>query len=351
LIVHRLDEAGMAEGNRIVIEKPFGSDLASARALSAEIHRAFDESRVFRIDHYLGKETVQNLLVFRFANSLFERVWNRDAVDHVQITVAESSGIGKRAGYYEEAGVVRDMVQNHLMQLLSFLAMDPPRSFEPEAIRDEKVKLLRAVRPFDPGDTVSGQYRHGRVGSEDAAAYRDEPGVADGSNTSTFASVRARIDNWRWDRVPFYLRTGKRLPRRVSEIMVVFKEVPAYLHDEIGSPPADHLVIRVQPEEGISFSFQAKRPGAGLRPKTVKMGFSYSEEFQADPVDAYERLMEDAMRGDPTLFTRADEVERAWEIVSALLGASLEPEPYDAGSWGPAAADDQIAPRRWHLHE
>ena len=351
LIVHRLDEAGMAEGNRIVVEKPFGSDLASARKLSDEIHRAFDESRVFRIDHYLGKETVQNLLVFRFANSLFERVWNRDTVDHVQITVAESAGIGSRAGYYEEAGVIRDMVQNHLMQLLSFLAMDPPRSFEPEAVRDEKVKLLRAIRPFEPDDTVWGQYRGGRTASEAAAGYRDEPGVDDGSNTATFTAVRARIDNWRWDRVPFYLRTGKRLPRRVSEIMVVFKEVPAYLQDEIGRPPADHLVIRVQPEEGISFSFQAKRPGAGLRPKTVKMEFSYSEEFPADPADAYERLLEDAMRGDLTLFTRADEVERAWEIVAPLLDGTVEPAPYEAGSWGPEAADDLIAPRRWHLHE
>lgn len=351
VIARRLGECELQAGSRIVIEKPFGRDLESARELNRILHAVFDESQVFRIDHYLGKETVQNILVFRFFNSMFERVWNRDAIDHVQLTVAESVGVEGRGAYYEEAGALRDMVQNHLLQVLSFLAMEAPRALEPDAIRDEKVKLLRALRPFDPADVVRGQYDRGTVDRTDVPGYREEEGVARDSEVETFVAARARIDNWRWAGVPFYLRTGKRLARRVTEVAVVFREAPAYLAEGLGIPlpVSDHLTLRLQPEEGIAFAFQAKEPGPAFTPKTVRMDFSYGSSFGKSPAEAYERLLHDAMSGDHTLFPREDGVERSWEVVAPILGDPGPVHRYAAGTWGPATAEDLIAPRRWHL--
>jgi glucose-6-phosphate 1-dehydrogenase len=351
LIVSRLGECGPQGSARIVFEKPFGRDLASARELNAAIHRVFAEPQVFRIDHYLGKETVQNILLFRFANSMFERVWNRDAIDHVQITVAESIGVEGRGAFYEEAGALRDIVQNHMLQVLSFLAMEPPRSFEAEAIRDEKVKLLRALLAFEPSDIVRGQYGAGSVEGQPVPGYRAEEEVAPGSTVETFLAIRARIENWRWAGVPFFLRTGKRLPRRTTEVTIAFRDTPSYLFEGLGLPvpPPDHLTLRIQPDEGISFAFQAKEPGPRLAPRTVRMDFAYDSSFEAAPAEAYERLIHDAASGDHTLFPREDGVERAWEVVAPVLEAPPAVELYEAGSWGPAAAAELIAPRRWHL--
>jgi glucose-6-phosphate 1-dehydrogenase len=345
-VIARLGEIGAGAGARVVVEKPFGTDLASARELNACVHQVFDESQVFRIDHYLGKETVQNIIVFRFANSMFERVWNRDAIDHVQLTVAETLGVEGRGGYYDSAGAIRDIVQNHMLQMLAFLAMEPPRSLEPPAIHDEKVKLLQAVRAFRPEDVVRGQYERGTIDGARVPGYTSEEGVPAQSNTETFAAIRARIDNWRWQGVPFYLRTGKHLARRTTEIIVQFRDAPAYLFTT--APAPDHLAIRIQPREGASFSFQAKEPGPGFVPKNVRMDFNYEEFFNAAPADAYERLLHDAMCGDNTLFTREDSVERAWEIVEPALRAPGEVYGYASGSWGPRAADELLAPRRWH---
>lgn len=349
-IVERLGEVDAGRDARVVVEKPFGHDLASSRELNRTVHEVFDESRVFRIDHYLGKETVQNILVFRFANSLFERVWNRDAVDHVQITVAESVGLEGRASYYEEAGALRDMIQNHVLQVLSFLAMEPPRSLEPEAIRDEKVKLLRAIRPFDPQDVVRGQYERGPAAGSETIGYREEPGVAPDSTVETFVALRGWIDNWRWQGVPFYVRTGKRLPRRSTEVAIVFREAPAYLFEEVGIARCepDHLVLRIQPDEGISLVFHAKEPGPGISLQEVVMDFGYGASFTTEPTEAYERLLHDAIAGDHTLFTREDGVDRAWEIVAPILERPGPVHGYPVGSWGPEAAGELIAPRRWH---
>jgi glucose-6-phosphate 1-dehydrogenase len=334
---------------RIVVEKPFGHDLDSARILNERVHRVFAEEQIFRIDHYLGKETVQNLLVFRFANSMFERVWNRDAIDQVQLTVAESIGVEGRGASYEESGAIRDIVQNHLLQMLAFLAMEPPRSLEPTAIHDEKVKLLQAVRTFRAEDVVRGQYERGKIDGAPVPGYRSEDRVSPESNTETYAGIRARIDNWRWEGGRFFLRTGKRLPRRATEITVVFRDAPAYLFEgEQEQPHPDHLSIRIQPQEGVSFAFEAKQPGPGFTPKTVRMDFDYEDSFTT-PGDAYERLLHDAMCGDSTLFTRQDAVERSWQIVGAALGPADEVHGYAAGSWGPRAADQLIAPRHWHL--
>jgi len=346
-VIARVGEIGIGPDARIVIEKPFGRDLASARSLNECVHAVFEERQVFRIDHYLGKETVQNLIVFRFANSMFERVWNRDAIDHVQLTVAESIGVEGRGGYYESAGAIRDIVQNHMLQMLAFLAMEPPRSLEPSAIHDEKLKLLQAVKPFRAEDMVRGQYERGTVDGERVSGYLSEDGVASDSNTESFAAVRAWIDNWRWQGVPFYLRTGKRLPQRVTEITVRFKEAPAYLFPT--KPVANHLSIRIQPQEGLALTFEAKQPGPGLEPKTVRMDFAYAEWFGEAPGDAYERLLHDAMAGDNTLFAREDSVIRSWEIVDPILDATDQTYGYAAGSWGPRAADELVAPRKWHL--
>jgi len=341
-IVKSLASIGANTANsRIVVEKPFGHSLDSAKRLSAEIHTAFDEHQLFRIDHYLGKETVQNLVVFRFANSIWERVWNRDAVDHVQITVAESIDVEGRAGYYEHAGAIRDLLQNHMLQVMAFLAMEPPRSLEAEAFRDEKVKLLQAVRPIDPADVVRGQYD----------GYRKEDGVDPKSQTETFVAARLWIDNWRWGGVPFYLRHGKEMPERNTEIAVYFRQAPEVLFREleIDHIPSNHFTIRVQPDEGISLAFQAKIPGPGYELQTVRMDFDYDRSFTHALAEAYERLLHDAMSGDHTLFTREDGVERAWEIVTPILE---RPSPlffYKRGSWGPAQSDELIEPHGWHL--
>ena len=341
-IVRSLAAIGANTANsRVIVEKPFGHSLDSAKALSAEIHTAFDESQVFRIDHYLGKETVQNLVVFRFANAIWERMWNRDAVDHVQITVAESIGVEGRAGYYEQAGAIRDLLQNHILQVLAFLAMEPPRALEDESFRDEKVKLLQAMRPIDPADVVRGQYD----------GYRAEDGVDPTSTTETFVAARLYIDNWRWDGVPFYVRHGKKLPERNTEIAVYLRQAPDVLFRELELDhiPSNHLTIRIQPDEGISLAFQAKVPGPGYELQTVRMDFDYDRSFMHALSEAYERLLHDAMDGDHTLFTREDGVERAWEIVTPALE---QPSPlffYKQGSWGPAQADELLAPHQWHL--
>jgi glucose-6-phosphate 1-dehydrogenase len=331
---------GHANRTRIVVEKPFGHELDSARELNATMHAVFKERQIFRIDHYLGKETVQNLMVFRFANSVWERVWNRDAIDHVQFTVAEDIGVEGRAAYYDMAGAIRDLIQNHMLQVTALLTMEPPGSLEPEAFRGEKVDLLQTIRPVAPRDVVRGQY----------TGYRDEPGVSKDSTTETFAAVRLHIDNWRWMGVPVFLRHGKKLPQRSSCIEVVFREAPAYLfHGEgIRSLPPDRLAIRIQPDEGIAFSFQAKQPGPGYVLQEVAMDFSYGESFMLKPAEAYERLLHDAMVGDGTLFTREDGVERAWEIVDRILKDPGPVHPYEPGSWGPKEADELISPRVWH---
>jgi glucose-6-phosphate 1-dehydrogenase len=331
---------------RLVVEKPFGHDLASARALNHELTRFAHEQQVFRIDHYLGKETVQNILTFRFANAIFERLWHRDAVDHIQITVSEQGGVGTRGGYYEEAGALRDMVQNHLMQVLALVTMEPPVSLDAEPIRDEKVKLLSSVRRLVPGQVatqvVRGQYRAGPA----QAAYRNEPKVNPQSNVETYVALKLYIDNWRWAGVPIYLRTGKCLPISASEVRVQFKPTPNVLFAAQCGPQLDTnaLTLRLQPNEGISLRFTGKVPGVGYGLRPVRMHFSYDSEFGAYTPEAYERLLLDAIAGDATLFIRRDEVEQAWEIADSIRagwdGIPLEESAfYDAGTWGPEPAN------------
>jgi glucose-6-phosphate 1-dehydrogenase len=340
-IVARIGETGLAAGSRIVFEKPFGRDLASARELNARIHEVFDESQVFRIDHYLGKETVQNILAFRFANGLFEPVWNRRYIDHVQITVAESIGVEQRGAFYEQTGAIRDMVSTHLFQMMTFLAMEPPVSFDPDRLRDETVKVLRSAQLCDPTRLVRGQYR----------GYRQEPDVADDSNVETFAGLELEIDNWRWSGVPFYLRTGKGLATKASEITLKFRKVPfnVFRGTDLDLPKRDHLTIRIQPDEGMTLALNAKRPGPGLDLGRITMDFDYEKEFRSELMDAYETLLIEAMEGDHTLFLRQDGVERAWEILEPILDHPSPVIPYDRGSWGPREADALIAPRKWHL--
>jgi glucose-6-phosphate 1-dehydrogenase len=339
--------------HRVVVEKPFGHDLHSARELIAEMAVLLTERQIYRIDHYLGKETVQNVLAFRFANILFDPVWNRQYVDNVQITAAESLGVEGRAGYYDTSGALRDMVESHLLQLLTVVAMEPPAFFNGNAVRDEKVKVLRSVVP-PLGDEVAtrvvrGQYEAGFVGGRPVPAYREEKGVAPESQTETYVALRLGIDNWRWSGVPFYLRTGKRLPRRVTEIAVEFKRVPHLMFQSMGELDLTPNVIslRIQPDEGIALRFAAKVPGARTQLRTVRMDFLYGAAFGEAGPDAYERLLLDAMLGDPTLFTRRDEVETAWAIVQPVLDAWAEPGfpppvPYEAGTWGPHRADTMI---------
>jgi len=338
---------------RIVIEKPFGRDLDSAKRLNREVLKVFRESQVYRIDHYLGKETVRNLLVFRFGNGIFEPIWNRRYVDHVQITVAESIGVEARGSFYEETGASRDFLQNHLMQLLSLVAMEPPASFEADALRDEKVKVLRAVSPLAPGDVardiVRGQYGPGWVEAQPVVGYRSEAAVDPASETETYVAARFIIDDWRWSGVPFYLRAGKRLPKRATEIAIQFKAVPHRLfRDSSVDPEPNLLAMRIQPDEGILLRFGAKVPGLGLDIRTVNMDFTYGSSFNVDSPDAYETLILDALLGDASLFTRADEVETAWGIVTPIIEAWLDqPQPdfpsYEAGTWGPPAADALMA--------
>jgi len=364
-IVRQLGRVGLdkevrgAGWRRLIVEKPFGRDLDSARLLNHEVHKVFRESQVYRIDHYLGKETVRNLMVFRFGNGIFEPVWNRSYVDHVQITVAESIGVEARGAFYEETGASRDILQNHLLQLMTLVAMEPPSSFQADALRDQKLQVLRAIAAPDADqvrkNVVRGQYGPGWVQGEPAAGYRQEPEVDPESETETFVAGRFEIDDWRWSGVPFYLRAGKRMPKRATEISIQFKDVPLRLFREsTGDPAPNVLAMRIQPDEGIMLRFAAKVPGLGLDVRTVNMDFAYDTSFVVDSPDAYETLILDSLLGDASLFTRADEVEAAWGVVTPIINAWAEMPPphfpnYAAGSWGPEAADELLERdgRRW----
>jgi glucose-6-phosphate 1-dehydrogenase len=339
-IIRRLGEEGMDDRALIVLEKPFGTDLESARELNRILHEVFDESQIYRIDHYLGKETVQNILVFRFANALWEPVWNRRFVDRVELTVAEEIGIEGRGRFYDRTGAIRDLVQTHMFQVLTFLAMEPPATFDPERLRDEKVKVLQALRPVAPDRVVRGQYR----------GYRDEEGVASDSEVETYAALEVEVDNWRWAGVPFFLRTGKRLPRKVTAATVVFRDVPHQIFEQqgIAGVAPNRLTLRIQPDEGISLSFMVQRPGLGIRLDGASLDFDYEETFLDAPlVEAYDLLLLEAMHGDHTLFTRQDGVERAWEVLMPVFDDPPPVVPYEPGTWGPEEADALIAPARW----
>jgi glucose-6-phosphate 1-dehydrogenase len=361
-IVSQLGKSGLSQGRggwtRIIIEKPFGRDLESAQVLNRLIAGYFNESQVYRIDHYLGKETVQNILVFRFANGIFEPIWNRQHVDHVQITVGESIGVESRGAYYEEAGALRDMVQNHMLQLLCLIAMEPPVTFDADPVRDEKNKVMRALKPIETAGedfAVRGQYGPGYVEGTRVVGYREERGVRPDSPAETYAALELFVQNWRWAGVPFYLRTGKRLPKRVSEIAIAFKRTPhlIFRRDPAGVDP-NVLVLRIQPDEGMALTVEAKMPGQDLKLKSVTMDFRYGDVFGGEAPEAYERLLLDAINGDATLYARGDWVEHAWEVLDPVLRAwSASPPPkfpnYEAGSWGPAEADAFIERdgRKW----
>jgi glucose-6-phosphate 1-dehydrogenase len=371
-IVEQLGRAGLAKpssnsGNssaknntwtRIIIEKPFGRDLASARELNAKVLKVFDESQIFRIDHYLGKDTVQNLLVLRFANGIFEPLWNRNYIDHVQITAAETLGVERRAAFYETTGALRDMIQSHVLLLTSLVAQEAPASFDATAVRNEKLKVFQSIRPFTPEsvaqDVVRAQYAAGEIGGKPAPAYRQEPGVKPASCTETFVAAKLAIDNWRWADVPFYLRTGKRLASRATEVVIQFKHVPHVVFRGRGIE-ANRLVLNIQPDEGISISFGAKRPGLEMNIATVTMDFCYRTAFGEGSHSAYATLLSDCLRGDATLFDRADSVEAAWSLVDPILAVWNSEEicdipKYTAGSWGPREAEKLMERdgRRWH---
>lgn len=368
-IVKQLGEAGLAREadgrwRRVVIEKPFGTDLESARTLNREISHTLTEGQIYRIDHYLGKETVQNILVFRFANGIFEPIWNRRYIDHVQVTVAERTGVEQRGGYFDDAGALRDMVPNHIFQLITLTAMEPPISFEANAVRDEQAKILHAMHPFSPEEvlsrTVRGQYGEGQIGDAVVPAYRSEPKVRPASTTETFVALKVSVDNWRWAGVPFYLRTGKRMAKRATEITIQFKQPPFILFRKT---PVEHLtpnrlVLHLQPDEGISLSFGAKVPGPVVRLGTVNMAFQYKDYFGSTPSTGYERLLYDCMTGDATLFQRADMVEASWGVVAPILDTWKASPPrnfpnYPAGSWGPREADELLERdgRQWRRIE
>ena len=359
-ICERLRALGLADGNvRVVVEKPLGSDLASATAINDAIARTFTENQTYRIDHYLGKETVQNLIAMRFGNALFEPLWRAEHVDHVQITVAETVGVERRAAYYANAGALRDMVQNHMLQLMCMVAMEPPASLDADAIRDEKLKVLRSLHPIDASNaeqlTVRGQYRAGAGATGHVPGYLEESGRGD-TNTETFVALKAEVRNWRWSGVPFYLRTGKRLPERVSEIVITFRAIPhSIFGTHAGAIAPNKLVLRLQPDEGVKLWLMLKYPGpGGLRLRRVPLDMSFAQAFGVRYPDAYERLLMDVVRGNPTLFMRRDEVETAWRWIDPLLAAwhasDEPPKPYAAGSWGPSAAIALIERdgRTWH---
>lgn len=358
VIIKHLGEAGLSTSPaggwvRVIVEKPFGRDLASAVELNRTVHASFREDQIYRIDHYLGKETVQNILVFRFANGIFEPVWNRNYVDHVQITVAEAVAVEGRGGYYETAGVIRDMIQNHMLQVLTLVGMEPPAAMDADAVRDEKVKVLRAVRRIATGEvneyTVRGQYGAGIKGGQPVPGYRQESSVSPASTTETFAAFKFYVDNWRWAGVPFYLRSGKALPKRVTEIAIQFRQAPLQLFGPATDMMEPNLLaLRVQPEEGIAIRFGSKVPGQAINIHPVKMDFRYGSSFGVEPPEAYERLQLDCMLGDATLFIRADEVEAAWSLITPIIKGWQAAPPadmpnYDAGTWGPASADEFIA--------
>ena len=344
---------------RLVVEKPFGRDLQSSLELDKIIHRCFDESQIYRIDHYLGKETVQNILMFRFANAIFEPIWNRNYIDHVQITIAESIGVEHRGSYYDKAGAIRDIFQNHMLQMLALAAMEPPTSFGDDRIRDEKVKLLRSIRPLtlqpQTESFISGQYARGVINGREIAGYRDEPGIEPDSRTETFVAAKLFIDNWRWKDVPFYLRTGKRLACKNTEIAITFKKVPhsMFASSGLSDMSPNVLVLQIQPEEGIRLSFQAKRPGSKICMSTLNMNFSYRDVFGVDTHGAYQRLLLDCMLSDQTLFTRYDGVELSWRLLMPVLEAwqneNLTPQEYPAGSESFPEADRliELDGRKW----
>jgi glucose-6-phosphate 1-dehydrogenase len=363
-IVEQLGRAGLAKPSnpnswvRIIIEKPFGRDLASARELNKIVLDVFEEKQVYRIDHYLGKDTVQNLLVLRFGNGIFEPLWNRNYVDHVQITAAETLGVERRGGFYETAGALRDMIQSHVLQLTSLTAVEPPASFDATAVRNEKLKVLQSIRPFNlemvAQSVVRGQYAPGSVNGAKLAGYRDEPGVNPNSRTETFVAMKVLIDNWRWAGVPFYLRTGKRLAKRTTEIMIQFRCAPHIVFREREVEP-NRLVLNIQPDEGISVSFGAKRPGTEMSIGNVTMNFSYREAFGGASRSAYATLVNDCLRGDATLFDRGDSVEAAWSLVDPILdvwsAARTGKVPtYPAGTWGPKESDQLLErdDRQWY---
>jgi len=366
VVVEQLGKAGLAEEmdgswRRVVIEKPFGRDLESARALNHEIRTVLNEKQIYRIDHYLGKETVQNILVFRFSNGIFEPIWNRRYIDHVQITVAETLGVEQRGGYYDHAGALRDMVPNHILQLVTLTTMEPPISFQADAVRDEQAKILNAIQPMAPEDVltraVRGQYGDGTIEGEQVPAYRTEPNVAKDSHTETFVAVKLSIDNWRWADVPFYIRTGKRLGKRATEIAIQFRRAPFILFRDtpVEKLNPNLLVLHIQPDEGISLRFGAKEPGPVVRIGSVDMNFRYVDYFGSEPSTGYERLLYDCMIGDATLFQRADMIEAGWTVVQPILDvwSALPPRNfpnYKAGSMGPKEADELIERdrRKWH---
>jgi len=361
-IVDHLKEAGLVppptnDGKpyaRVIVEKPFGTDLASARELNRDLLQKLDERQIFRIDHYLGKETVQNLLVFRFGNTIFEPLWSRQHVDHVQITVAEEIGVEGRGKFYEKIGITRDIVQNHALQVLTLVAMEPPSSWDADAVRDEKVKVLRTLRPIRGREvlerTVRGQYAAGIVRGDRVPGYREEPDVAKDSRTETYVAMRMQLESWRWGGVPFYLRSGKRLAKRLAEVVLHFKSLPHGLFRGAtgATDEPNALIVRIQPDEGISLRFATKVPGGGIAVRDVAMDFRYGSAFGSSTPEAYERLILDAMRGEATLFTRADEVEAQWGFIDAILEGWKEHEApvarYEAGSWGPAEADRLLEP-------